>query len=302
MTGSVLVLGANGRFGRHAAEAFWNAGWTVALFDRRTDDLTAKARRADVIVNGWNPPYPRWQTEVPSLTDKVIAAARASGATVLLPGNVYTFGKDAPALFGVKTPHRANNPLGQVRTRMEATYRASGVRTIILRCGDFLDTQPSGNWFDRVVAARLPKGPLRYPGALDVPHAWAWLPDVARAAVALAERRNSLPTFADIPFAGYTLTGAELAEACSRALGQPVAVVRMSWLPILALAPVWRMARHLAEMRYLWDKPHRLDPAPLAALLPRFHATPVEEALAQTLHRPGSDIRPAGAPNAMARA
>ena len=29
MSKNVLMLGASGRFGRHAAEAFWNAGWQV---------------------------------------------------------------------------------------------------------------------------------------------------------------------------------------------------------------------------------------------------------------------------------
>ena len=44
MSGTVLILGAKGRFGRHAAEAFWNRGWQVRLFDRAMDDLTAAAR------------------------------------------------------------------------------------------------------------------------------------------------------------------------------------------------------------------------------------------------------------------
>ncbi len=97
MTGSVLVLGGSGRFGRHASEAFWNAGWRVTQYDRARGDLTAAARGNDVIVNGWNPPYDRWADTVPALTAQVIAAARTSGATVIVPGNVYVFGEEAPA-------------------------------------------------------------------------------------------------------------------------------------------------------------------------------------------------------------
>ena len=51
MTGTVLILGSNGRFGRHAAEAFWNNAWTIRTFDRALDDLGEAARGADVIVN-----------------------------------------------------------------------------------------------------------------------------------------------------------------------------------------------------------------------------------------------------------
>ena len=39
------------------------------------------------------------------------------------------------------------------------------------------------------------------------------------------------------------------------------------------------MARHLAEMRYLWDTPHALDGTAFARLCPDFRLTPAEEAL-----------------------
>ena len=43
---------------------------------------------ADVIDNGLNPPnYHNWAKLIPQITADVIAAAKASGATVLLPGN-----------------------------------------------------------------------------------------------------------------------------------------------------------------------------------------------------------------------
>ncbi len=36
MTGTVLILGATGRFGRNTGDAFRAAGWTVRAFDRKT--------------------------------------------------------------------------------------------------------------------------------------------------------------------------------------------------------------------------------------------------------------------------
>ncbi|MBT8457401.1 MAG: epimerase [Rhodobacteraceae bacterium] len=283
MSGTVLILGANGRFGSHAAEAFWNAGWRVRIFDRSVDDLMVSAQGVDLIVNAWNPPYPHWQAQVPGITKSVIAAARAHGCTVLIPGNVYVFGPDAPAIFATDTPHRASNPLGRIRTEMEAAYRASGVPTIILRAGDFLDTQPSGNWFDKVMTARLSKGIFTYPGHTDAPHAWAYLPDLARAAVALANQRADLAPFCDVPFPGYTLTGEELHAALSDRLHRDVTLKRMNWLPLVLARPFWPMARHLLEMRYLWSKPHHLDPARFDALVPHFHTTPIEDALASAI-------------------
>ncbi|MBV2359233.1 epimerase [Thalassococcus sp. CAU 1522] len=281
MTGTVLILGGAGRFGKHAAEAFWNAGWRIRLFDRSRDDLTSASDGAEVIVNAWNPPYADWARTLPSLTGRVISAAKGTGATVLIPGNVYNFGAEAKDLFGSGTPHAATNPLGRLRAEMEAAYRAAGVRTIVLRAGDFLDTEASGNWFDKVMAPSLGRGVLTYPGDPDAAHAWAWLPDMARAAELLARRRRNLPAFVDVPFPGYTLTARQMANVLSRSLNRPVRVKRMNWLPIHLAQPVWPTARHLLEMRYLWSKPHRLDPALLNDLLPAFAATDPEDALGQ---------------------
>lgn len=283
MTGTVLILGASGRFGTNAAEAFAASGWTVRRYSRGGGSLEAAAMGADVIVNGWNPPYPDWAAQVPGLTAQVIAAARASGATVLIPGNVYVYGAGSPPMLGPDTPHAARNPLGRIRREMEAAYRDAGVPTILLRAGDFLDTGASGNWFDQIMVKGLDKGVFTYPGRPDIDHAWAFLPDMARAAVALCEMRGELARFQEVLFPGYTLSGDEMRAALEKVTGRAVRLKRMSWLPLQIARPVWRMARGLIEMRYLWDMPHRLDGRGFAALLPGFRATPPEAALAQAV-------------------
>ncbi|WP_372603342.1 epimerase [Actibacterium sp.] len=283
MQQTALILGGSGRFGRHMTHAFQQAGWATRQFDRKADTLWDAAWGAQVIVNGWNPPYPDWAAQVPRQIDQIVEVALASGATILQPGNVYGFGADAPQRFAEDTPHRARNPLGRVRIALETTLRQSGARTILLRAGDYLDTQASGNWFDRILTPSLAKGKLTYPGAPDVPHAWAFLPDVARAGVALANRRDSLARFEDVPFAGYTLTGSELALTLAGVVGHPVALSRMAWLPFQLSKPFWPMGKHLLEMRYLWDKPHYLDGAKLARLLPDYRDTSLEQALALAL-------------------
>lgn len=283
MAQTVLILGATGRFGRHAAEQFTKAGWAVRGFDRARDDLNKAAKGVDVIVNAWNPPYPDWDRQVPKLHDMVIAAARLVGATVIVPGNVYVFGADTPGPWSEATPHRAQNPLGRIRVDLEAAYRRAGVRTILLRCGDFIDTSASGNWLDQIMLKAIRKGVFTYPGNPEIAHAWGYLPDICRAAVELAEKRAQLPVFADIPFPGYTVTGAEMAEILGRLTGSPVRLKRMSWLPLHLARPVWRMASCLLEMQYLWTAPHQLDGGAFAALLPDFHATPLVTALASAL-------------------
>jgi nucleoside-diphosphate-sugar epimerase len=281
MAKTVLITGGTGRFGRHAAHAFAQAGWAVKQFDRKTGNLENAARGVDVIVNAGNPEYPDWAAQVPEITRKTIAAAKSSGAMVIIPGNVYVFGADAPEMYGVDTPHRATNGLGRVRIAMERAYRESGVKTVILRAGDFIDTRASGNWFDMMMVPKLDKGKFIYPGDPDTLHAWAWLPDLARAAVMLAERRDRLPVFSDVPFEGYSLTGNGLCTAISTATGRAIKLNKMNWLPLIIARPFWPMARYLLEMRYAWSKPHRLSGAVLEELLPEFTATPLLHALRQ---------------------
>ena len=283
MSRTVLVLGASGRFGGAAAHAFHAAGWEVRRFDRSRDRLPDAALGADVIVNGWNPPYGAWADTLPGLTEQVIAAAKASGATVIQAANVYVYGDRLPAVLGPDTPHAATNPLGRLRIEMEAALRASGVQVLLLRAGDFIGPEPSGNWFDRVIAAKLDRNRLVWPGDPDVAHAWAWLPDLGRAAVALAERRETLGRFEDIGFPGYTLSGREIAALIGRARGREPEIKRMSWLPVRLAAPFWKDGRGLLEMRYLWDRPHRIDGARLDAIAQGFATTPPEQAFAEAM-------------------
>lgn len=300
---SVLILGAAGRFGRHAAAEFAAAGWKVRALvlpgrpaipgvdtvhgdAADADAVTRAAMGADVIVQAVNPPYPDWARQIPPQTDAAIAAARAGGATLLIPGNVYPFGPDLPPVLTEDTPHAATSGKPLIRKGMEAQLRAAcegGVRCIVLRAGDFLDDRPSGNWFEGHIAAKAGKGKIAYPGPLDQTHAWAWLPDMARAARMLADRRAALPAFATFGFPGYALTGADLVALAAQATGRPMRAATFPWPLVRVGALVSPMMRELLEMRYLWDRPHRIDGAALAAALPDFTPTPALDAIAASL-------------------
>lgn len=283
MSRSILILGARGRMGRNAAQAFAAAGWSVTAFDRATGDLMAQARSQDVILNAWNPIYSDWQARLPGLTAQVIQAARASGATIMIPGNVYTFGPRTPAPWSATSPQSATNLLGRLRRQMESSYRASGLPTIILRAGDYIDTEASGTWFDRVMTPKIAQGLFTWPGNPAIPHAWAFLPDVARAMVALANARATLPTFADIPFPGYTMTGRDMARHLCAITGRSIRTRPFPWWTLRLSQPVWPMAKHMLEMRYLWETPHWLDGTDFHRLCPDFTETAPEAALRQAI-------------------
>jgi len=277
MTQTVLILGAGGRCGRHAAEAFTAAGWTVRTFDRHTDNMKTAALGCDVIVNGMNPPdYHDWDTIVPQITAEVIDAARASGATVLLPGNVYHFGSTG----GVWSEKTSPNPMsrkGALRFEMERQYATSGVQTIVLRAGNFIDPELRGCVMGALYLRRFKAGKIGLPGPATTRQAMCYLPDWARAAVILAEMRGQLAPFEDIPFPGHTLTGHDIKRGMEMATGRRLKFEGFPWWLFRLASPVWELAREMLEMRYLWETDHSLSAEKFDALCPDFAATPIDD-------------------------
>jgi nucleoside-diphosphate-sugar epimerase len=285
MTKTALILGASGKFGRACSIAFKADGWNVRHYDRKTD-MTKAAMGADIIINGLNPPaYHNWAKLIPEITADVITAAKANGATIILPGNVYPLG-NTPGIWDENTPHKPNSRKGQIRKEMEETYRhaaMNGVQTINLRAGDTIDPDSKETIFDMVMFKGLAKGKLTLMGRADIPHAYCYVPDFARAAVALANKRSQLQPYEDIPFAGQTLSGNEIREVLETLLDRPLRVSQFPWVMMRLLSPFWELARELTEMRYLWDTPHQLSDKKLKRLLPDFEMTSNRVAIATVL-------------------
>ncbi len=315
---TALIIGANGRLGRSSVEAFVRAGWTARAFVRQGSGdrvphgvevfegdvcdatcLASAVQGADVIVNCVNPPYERWEAELGPITRSVLSAAKLSGATVLLPGNVYNYGAQMPSRLFEDTPHVPSTNKGALRETMETAYReaaAEGVQTIVLRAGDFLEGARTGNWFDTYIAHRTHCGTVTYPGPVDRMHAWAYLPDVATALVGLAEARRSLGPFEIFGFEGFSMTGAELIAAMEGVLGRQLRFKRFPWSVVRLLGLFHRPMREVVEMRYLWEVPHAVDGSKLAHALPAFQPTPLREALQRSLEALTQDSFATGAP------
>lgn len=313
---TVLILGANGRFGQAAVQAFAQAGWRVLAQVRRapsapahpsvtalavpladTTALVRAAAGATAVVHAINPPYTQWRSDALPLMRQGLAVARALGACFLLPGNVYNFGSQLPALLREDTPQQGDHEKARIRIAMEnelrdaaqdAAQQGNGLRCAIIRAGDFFGCG-SGSWLDQAIVKDIARGKLVYPGPLNVPHAWAYLPDLAAAFERVAAQPGTA-RFESLHFAGLTLTGQELlagVEAAAADLGlrpaQGFRVGTMPWGLIRAVGLVYPLWRELARMRYLWQRPHALDGQRLAARVALPPATPLAVALRQSL-------------------
>jgi nucleoside-diphosphate-sugar epimerase len=315
---TALVLGATGGIGGAVARRLAEAGWAIRALHRNPDsvrasapayewrlgdamssaDVIAAAEGVDLIVHAVNPPgYRKWGELVLPMIDSTIAAARASGATILLPGTVYNFGPDAFPHLREDSPQNPVTTKGRIRVELERRLRAAsedGIRTIIVRAGDFFGPDAASNWFSQGMVTRgKPVRSLLYPGRAGIAHQWAYLPDVAETMVRLVERRDELPTFAVFHMDGvWDGDGRMLIDSIARVVGRRPRVWSFPWWAMPLMARVSPLFRELREMRYLWTVPLRLENRKLVEFLGAEPSTPLDIAIRRTLVSMGCVDKP----------
>lgn len=316
MTGRIIILGAAGALGRVAARAFLAAGWEVASLVRASAvmravpgteiievdardaaSVIAAARGADVVLHALNVPYTQWAQLALPFGDIAIAAAFTHQATLLYPGNLYAYGAGMPERIDETTPVQPTSRKGAIRAEIEGRMRTAadaGLRTIVLRAGDYFGGDSLGSWFDRVIIKEIGAGRLTYPGPPDVLHEWAYLPDVAEAMVRLVEARAQLAPFVEFGFAGHAVTGRQFLTAISRACRRDFKIGTMPWAVLRTLGLVVPVFRELSEIAYLWSTPHMIDDTRLAAAIGEVPHTPLDPAIAAALDALGLRRRATG--------
>jgi nucleoside-diphosphate-sugar epimerase len=305
-----LVLGATGGVGGETAAALARRGWTIRALARDTVKGLAKhpdwqwvkgdaldtaavvaaAEGARIIVHAVNPPgYKAWNRLVLPMLESSIAAARASGARILLPGTIYNFGPDAFPVLGEEAPQNPTTRKGAIRVALEARLEAvavEGVRSLILRAGDYFGPRPGNGWFNQgMVTPGKPVTGVTYPGARGIGHAWAYLPDVGETFARLAEREGELGPFARFHFAGHwDHDGGQVVQAIRIAMGDPdIKVTPLPWTFLPLIAPFNETMRELIEMRVFWRNAVALDNARLVHFLGEEPHTPLNRAVRDTL-------------------
>jgi nucleoside-diphosphate-sugar epimerase len=309
---TALVIGATGSFGGHAAAALLLHGWRVRALARdpvaaqakagarmpidwvagdgmNGADVIAAARGADVIVHAANPPaYKNWRGLALPMLAATIAAAKASGARIVLPGNVYNYAPDAGARIPETAPQAPATRKGTVRVEMEdmlADAAREGVRSLVLRAGDFFGPaapNSSLQWLTVRAGGRMRA--VLLPGNRAVGHAFAYLPDMAETLARLLDREAELAPVESFHFAGHWLARSDaMAAAIRRVTGLAIPVLPFPYLVVQGLSPFVEMMREMLEMRYLWEHPIGLDGAKLRAFLGEIPHTPLDAAVRESL-------------------
>jgi len=313
MTRTVLVLGATGGIGGETARALARHGWKIRALARsgapsgastewewvKADamdqaSVVAAAQGTNAIVHAVNPPgYRNWATLVLPMIENTIAAARASGARILLPGTIYNYGQDAFPVLRENSPQHATTHKGKIRIALEAKLEAAtlqGVRSLIVRLGDFFGPKAGNNWFAQgMVKPNQPVTSITNPGGKGVGHSWAYLPDAGETYAELMDREAELADFERFHFRGHwDADGTEMIAAICKVRGNETIPVRpLPWWLFRLASPFQETMRELNAVRPLWQTPIQLDNTKLVRFLGREPHTPLETAMEQTLRGMG---------------
>jgi nucleoside-diphosphate-sugar epimerase len=309
---TALILGATGGIGHEVAVALNRHGWQIKALHRdpskaaargnafgitwvkgdamNAADVTKAAQGVSVIVHAVNPPgYRNWAQWVLPMIDSSISAARACGARIVLPGTIYNYGPDAFPTLSEDAPQNPLTRKGKIRVELEHRLQAAaatGVRSLIVRAGDFFGPSAGNNWFSQgLVRPGKPVTSILYPGRPGTGHAWAYLPDLAETVAQLVDRESTLGTLERFHFAGqWDADGTRMTAAIKTVVGRRnIPVRRFPWPLLNLLSPFKTLFREMREMRYLWQQPLQLNNDRLLRVLKTEPHTPLDQAVRATL-------------------
>ncbi|PHQ48305.1 NAD-dependent epimerase [Streptomyces cinnamoneus] len=249
--------------------------------------LAEAARGATAIFSCAAPPYHRWPGQWPPLASSLCAAAEATGAVLVMLGNLYGYGPvDGPLTEDL--PLAATGPKGRVRAavweRARALHDQGRIRAVEVRASDFFGpgVTDGGHLAARVVPRLLRGKPVSTLGDPDAPHSWSYLPDVAGALVEVAGEERAwgrpwhVPT--EPPRSVREMTGLLAAQA-----GTGPVAVRGTPPAVLGVASLFSpLIRELKEIRYQFDRPFILDASAYASAF-TLRATPVDQQVKATV-------------------
>ena len=303
--GAEVVVFGYGPVGRATAQRLVGEGRSVRVAQRTRpadlvkgasfaacDVLDAAAVRAALadagqIVVAVGFPYfaEVWRAMWPKAMANLLAACKAGGARMVFADNLYMYGPQTKPLredmpltsLGAKPAVRA-----EITRQWMAASAAGEVRVAALRApdfyGPFAGMSHIGDPGFGALAADKRMTLIMPP---DTPHEFAYVPDIARAAVTLLDAPDDAFGQAWHVPSAPTRTARQILALGAQALG---AAPRISSLPLWAL-PALGLAvpalREFAEMRFLLDRPYHVDASKFAA---RFwsDATPFEVGAPET--------------------
>ncbi|MFB1046491.1 NAD-dependent epimerase/dehydratase family protein [Streptomyces chrestomyceticus] len=207
-----VVLGT-GPAGTTLAEELLRQGFRVRTVDRSgrgglpgTENVAADlgspaaAREAvagaEVVYHCVNVAYELQVEVMPALQKVIVDAAAAAGARLVVMDTVYPYGPSGGVPLTEDSPWRATSRKGRMRAQLDGAYLAAHdagrLPVVLARAADFygprvLNSTLGGTTFP----AALTGGTVLALGALDLPHSFTYIKDVARGLARLGQEPDA---------------------------------------------------------------------------------------------------------------
>ncbi|GAA4395722.1 NAD(P)H-binding protein [Nibrella viscosa] len=306
---TTLVLGATGSIGyavtqnlltrglpvtilvrnRAKADALFSGAPTLTILEgdvQDADTLKQVAAGKQCIVHGINYPYDEWLSQMEPATRNVVEAASQNQATIVFPGNVYTYGNCKDPIREDSRP-APNTRKGALRVALEdlleKAAQAGKCRVLTVRLPDFWGPNVLNAGVKPVFEGALQGKALPWLLNADIPHQFVYTPDAAEIMVRLMLRGSRQP---------YEVWnyGGEVVPSVRWLFGRIAAITGQSLK--IKVYPKWLfsvlglfvpMMRELKEMFYLYENSVVLDDAKVRAEFPDVNETSLDIAITDTL-------------------
>ena len=314
-TPRILILGATGSIGyavaanllvrrlpvtilvrnRAKAESLFPNEPTLTILEgdvQNADLLNQVAADKDYIFHGINYPYHQWFGNMDTATQKVIDAAKRSGATLVFPGNVYNFGNTKEPIREDSRPNPCTRK-GQLRVDIEAMLEraanAGFVNVINVRLPDFWGPNVLNEGIKPIFENALTGKAIPWILNADIPHQSVYTKDAAEIIARLmlhewTDTARKTPTYQVWNYGGTTLPSMRSwFEQITALTGKPLKTQLYSRFIISTLGLFMPTLREVKEMLYLYENTILLDDRNVLNLFPDFRPAPMKHALTETL-------------------
>ncbi|KQX06538.1 MULTISPECIES: NAD-dependent epimerase/dehydratase family protein [unclassified Leifsonia] len=248
--------------------------------------LGAAAAGADTIFLVTNPPYDRWSEQWPPIFDAAISAAAASGAALVVMGNLYSYGVPTGPMTE-SSPETTTETKGLVRRegwrRVREATEQGRIRGVEVRASDYFGpgagrtAHLGSDFLGPVLASKT----ARIVGDPDALHSWSYLPDIVSTLIAAADHTGAWGRVWHVP-SGEPRTRTAIAADVNSRWGSTGSIRPYPTAMLKALGLVNGEIREIVASSYQFRTPFVIDSTETERML-RVAATPWPEALATTV-------------------
>ena len=227
-------------------------------------DLYSLCDKPKVIYNCVNPPYHKWKTEWPPISNSLNEYAEKTQAVLVTCSNLYGYGPHDGALTE-DLPLNAKWTNGRVRADMwlaaKALNDSKKIRATEVRGSDYIAASDQSRMGDRVVPNLVKGKKIQLIGAIDQLHSWTDPEDVARLMIVVGQDERAWGKPWHVP-SNEPKTQLQVVQDISSALG--VAVPDVSSIPLVMqkLIGIFNpVIKELLNSNYQFDKPFIMSDA-----------------------------------------